>query len=314
MAAQGCGHLRHVVDGHQVDRIPPCKVARPLRFTRDDRDAAVERFGDHAPEGLVPRRAHEQVEGLVKILHVAAEAFEAHAVRDQALQGSTLAAIAHDDELRLRQLRLRERLQQHVEALARHDASDPADQEVVVSRAEFSTQLADSLWRQPRVRHERVRHQPGPAVVGGRHRRQLPLGDAEERVGPQVVRTVQMQVQRADVACRALDACDIACAAAQVRVNDVRPPLLDDLGESLLCAPPRRHLEDLDAGLEFVEQADARAVAVIAADDERDIVPSRQRRAGFHRRALRARESARENDIHHAQSTARHGDRRRRRE
>ena len=50
-----------------------------------------------------------------------------------------------------------------------------------------------------------------------------------------------MQVQRADVACRALDACDIACAAAQVRVNDVGPPLLDDLGESLLCAPPRRH-------------------------------------------------------------------------
>ena len=67
-----------------------------------------------------------------------------------------------------------------------------------------------------------------------------------------------MQVQRADVPCRALDARDIACAAAQVRVNDVGPPLLDDLGESVLRAPPRRHLEHLDAGLEFVEQADAR--------------------------------------------------------
>ena len=231
MTSQGCCQLRHVVDRDQVDGIPLRNVARTLRFAGHDGNAAVERFGDHAPEGLVPRRAHEQVEGLVEILHVAAEALETHASAGLLLQRPALAAIADDHELRSRQLRLRERLQQHVEALARDEAADAADQEIVVGRTEFRSQLPDALGRQPRMRYQRIRDQVGLAVVGGRHRRQLPFRDAEQRVRTQVVRAVEMQVQRADVACRAFDARDVPRAAPQVRVDDVRPPLLDDLGK-----------------------------------------------------------------------------------
>ncbi len=154
MTTQGCGHRCDVVDRDQIDRIALRDVARPLRIRGDDRHAAVERLGDHAPEGLVPRRTDEQVEGLVEILHVAAEAFEANPIACQPLQRSTLAAVADDHELRMRQPRLRERLQQNVETLARHEASDPADHEVVVARAELRTQLPDALRRQPRVRNQ----------------------------------------------------------------------------------------------------------------------------------------------------------------
>ncbi len=103
--------------------------------------------------------------------------------------------------------------------------------------------------------------------------------------------TIDRKVHGADVHRCRIELGDVARAAAQVRVDDVRLPGTDDLLQPAARPPPGRDLEHLDACVDRVAHARITPAAVIAADHQRDVVPLRQRIAGLGRGALRSREA-----------------------
>jgi hypothetical protein len=234
------------------------------------------------------RRADEQVDGLVPVLGVVAKPREGHRQScREPLEAGPCAAIADDDEPACRQASAEKCLDQHFETFARSQAPNPADEEIPGGRARFTTQRRATHVGGPRVGHQRIGQlEHFAAVTRPQDFIDLPRRDAEQRIGREIMRTVQIDVQRGDVRHAASQLRDVTRASPQVSVDDVRPPLVEHGLQRRACTPVRRKFEDLHRRFEIVADARADRAAMVPTQDDRNVVVGGKCIAGFRGRTL----------------------------
>ena len=175
------------------------------------------------------------------------------------------------------------------------EPADAADQKIRRTCTEVGPQPRDLRRREAPVRLKRLVDREHLASIRAQITL-LPLGDHDQSVHLQKVRTVDPHVQRGNGRGFRIDATEQTRAATKVRVDDIRSKVLYRFCDCALLPEPagRKHRH---RSIEIVADADA-PQSMRATDHDRDLVPTCVCIAHLGGRPFRAGKAGGEQQMH----------------